>query len=400
MEAKKDHASRLSQRVLELLIEQNKAFLIQIQYFSGLLIQANLSKKTRSSLERQLIEATEKSQKISKIVENMHEVFSSQDNSQKVETVVHEDDLPVESVESSDEELSIEDLPVERLNREFEKHESEKPNLSSLILSEARIKAEVSAPRAEKEELIKNENTFFQFPLDDNLMVYSNGRSIENSSNSFQRSIWMRDDFTNSLFKQLQLQSATNTSPPENRFLKSLTKDTQSPQPIEEKKDMSESSHSQGFKTFMPDDQKMHSHQGIKKARGRYKISPPDLKHKAVQLCNATNIKDVSNLLNLPEKNIKRWIKHGAERKKGAGRRTTDPEMEIRLLEWIRKEFAKNSLVPDCRKIKNQAKAFSNNANFKASKGWCDKFVRRNSEFLCSLRLIEGSRVSAFSIKD
>lgn len=40
------------------------------------------------------------------------------------------------------------------------------------------------------------------------------------------------------------------------------------------------------------------------------------------------NIKTASEELGIPEKNIKRWLRVGPEWKKGAGRKTLDPEME------------------------------------------------------------------------
>lgn len=89
-------------------------------------------------------------------------------------------------------------------------------------------------------------------------------------------------------------------------------------------------------------------------------------------------IKEASDMLEIPEKNIKRWIKNGPERKKGAGRKTMDPIMEQNLLNWVAKKFRKTGIFPDNKEIKVQAKIFSTLDKFKASKGWCDKFLRRN----------------------
>lgn len=69
--------------------------------------------------------------------------------------------------------------------------------------------------------------------------------------------------------------------------------------------------------------------------RGRYKICSLDKKIEAIRIARIKSIKEASEMLNIPEKNIKRWIKNGPERKKGAGRKTMDPEMEHRLLQWI-----------------------------------------------------------------
>lgn len=116
-----------------------------------------------------------------------------------------------------------------------------------------------------------------------------------------------------------------------------------------------------------------------KRQRGQYKICPMEIKQEAIRLSKIHTIKEASDILNIPEKNIKRWLKNGPERKKGAGRKTMDPHMETALLNWIQEEFKRTGIFPDCRDIKNQAKSFSSNKDFKASKGWCDKFMRRNS---------------------
>lgn len=85
--------------------------------------------------------------------------------------------------------------------------------------------------------------------------------------------------------------------------------------------------------------------------------------------------------MKISEKNIKRWIKYGPERKKGAGRKKMDEDMETNLLKWIEDKFVKYKVLPDNREIKIKAKLLSSIPYFKASKGWCDKFVSRNHIF-------------------
>ena len=106
----------------------------------------------------------------------------------------------------------------------------------------------------------------------------------------------------------------------------------------------------------------------------------------AIRISRIENSKVASDLLNIPEKNIKRWLKNGPERKKGAGRKTMDPLMEQNLLNWIAEKFRKTSELPDNKELKIQAKIFSSLEKFKASKGWCDKFLRRNSRFFQHLK--------------
>jgi hypothetical protein len=124
-----------------------------------------------------------------------------------------------------------------------------------------------------------------------------------------------------------------------------------------------------------------------KRQRGTYKICAMEIKNEAIRLTRLHSLKEASEILNIPEKNIKRWLKNGPERKKGAGRKTMDPVMENRLLNWISDEFKKTNTFPDCRDVKFQAKIFSTNSDFKASKGWCDKFMRRNHRLFDNLNI-------------
>jgi len=47
-------------------------------------------------------------------------------------------------------------------------------------------------------------------------------------------------------------------------------------------------------------------------------------------------------------------------------------------LEWINARIAENGKMPPNYEIKENAKRYSSFGNFKASKGWCDKFLKRN----------------------
>lgn len=78
-------------------------------------------------------------------------------------------------------------------------------------------------------------------------------------------------------------------------------------------------------------------------------------------------------------KNVNRWIKFGPQRRSGGGRKTLDPVMESKLEKWV-KEFVKRSkYFPGRRQIAEKAKEWSMfSSSFKASKGWCDKFLKRN----------------------
>ena len=110
------------------------------------------------------------------------------------------------------------------------------------------------------------------------------------------------------------------------------------------------------------------------------------LKNEAIRLSKIKSVKEAADTLCITEKNIKRWLKNGPERKKGAGRKTMDPRMEHRLLDWIKDEFNRNKGLPDSKEIKSKARSFSENETFKASKGWCDKFLKRNDHLFNALR--------------
>lgn len=63
----------------------------------------------------------------------------------------------------------------------------------------------------------------------------------------------------------------------------------------------------------------------------------------AIRIARIKSIKSASEMLKIPEKNIKRWMKNGPERKKGAGRKTMDPIMERKLLNWVAKKYQKTN---------------------------------------------------------
>lgn len=69
------------------------------------------------------------------------------------------------------------------------------------------------------------------------------------------------------------------------------------------------------------------------------------------------------------------------------GRKLKDPQMEAKLLRWIKNFDKKNQKIPGKDKIKCIALELSTCKEFKASKGWIDKFFRRNEEFFNLIRI-------------
>jgi hypothetical protein len=123
-----------------------------------------------------------------------------------------------------------------------------------------------------------------------------------------------------------------------------------------------------------------------RRRRGPYRICPPETKEKIVDICDRLGLKKAAQVFKVPVKNIKRWIHNGPERKKGAGRKTTDPTMETAILKWITDYFDGRGQFPTFREIKLRAKHLSNHQAFLASKGWCDKFIKRNILFFKGLK--------------
>jgi hypothetical protein len=70
-------------------------------------------------------------------------------------------------------------------------------------------------------------------------------------------------------------------------------------------------------------------------------------------------------------------------RRKGGGRKTLDPQMEARLLLWLAEKTKQSGEIPTRRLIRDTALTMADpNCEFKASKGWCDKFLARNKSAL------------------
>ncbi len=98
--------------------------------------------------------------------------------------------------------------------------------------------------------------------------------------------------------------------------------------------------------------------------RGKYKIFSPMEKMRCVTLANLNGLKKASQVFQVAEKNIKRWICAGVQRKKGAGRKVQDQTMEEELLQWIEKKALKNRKFPDNKNVKAKAKSLSKVAIF------------------------------------
>lgn len=104
---------------------------------------------------------------------------------------------------------------------------------------------------------------------------------------------------------------------------------------------------------------------------------PLHVKHEAIELARKEGIKRASLLLNIHRKNIDRWMNKGFFHKKGGGRKTKDPEMENNIINKANEYMNTHKEMPPRFLVRSLARLYINDS-FKASKGWCDKFMRRN----------------------
>jgi hypothetical protein len=87
---------------------------------------------------------------------------------------------------------------------------------------------------------------------------------------------------------------------------------------------------------------------------------------------------DVANCCEVPLKSLKRWLLVGADRKKGGGRKVKDPELEQKLVDWCNRQINRGIKIKYSN-VRNIALRLSNQTDFIASKGWYEKFKRKNT---------------------
>jgi hypothetical protein len=112
----------------------------------------------------------------------------------------------------------------------------------------------------------------------------------------------------------------------------------------------------------------------------KYKMFSKDFKKNCLEKLKHKSLKEVSEECGVPLKSLKRWTIVGYERKKGGGRRIKDPEMEKKLLDWCLSQ--KNAGKLKLNTIRSKALEYSTFEDFKASKGWFEKFKKKYSNVL------------------
>ena len=125
----------------------------------------------------------------------------------------------------------------------------------------------------------------------------------------------------------------------------------------------------------------------MSRKRGPYKRYSPNKKKQALDIfysqasdeqSKKSSTKNISKSLDIPCNTLKRWIRVGIYRRKGAGRKLMDPEMEEKLYKWCKTEMKQKKGKLLGREIRKMARILSTNKDvFKASKGWLVGFLRR-----------------------
>lgn len=116
------------------------------------------------------------------------------------------------------------------------------------------------------------------------------------------------------------------------------------------------------------------------KKRGKYRMFTENEKLEIVNFACQNGVHKASQKYGVKVKKILDWKENGVQRKKGAGRKTLDPEMESKLILWIEQIIEKNKTYPTGQMIKDKALSlYTGDGKFKASKGWYDKFLKRKS---------------------
>ena len=136
------------------------------------------------------------------------------------------------------------------------------------------------------------------------------------------------------------------------------------------------------FTTSLKDSSKNQSDKiskSLRTTRGKYQMFNEDLKKEVVlSVKNGMNIRELAKKYSIPPKSIKRWIIYGPSRQKGGGRKIKDPKMEIELLKWIKENYERELVIKGS-DIQEKARTLTNFPDFKASKGWLEKFRKKHN---------------------
>ena len=115
------------------------------------------------------------------------------------------------------------------------------------------------------------------------------------------------------------------------------------------------------------------------KRRAPYRSFSYQDKLNVLQYAQEHGVEKASKEFSIRKSRIIRYQTNGiGPRARMVGRKTADPIMETKLVEWIQRYRVSQGSQPSKSEIKQQALGFSTNPNFRGSKGWCEKFLKRN----------------------
>ena len=114
------------------------------------------------------------------------------------------------------------------------------------------------------------------------------------------------------------------------------------------------------------------------KYRKHYFMFSSEAKQFCLDLINIKNLSFdiVMKMCKVPRKSLRRWSHVGCNRKKGCGRKTRNPEIENKLVEWYKEEIGGGANV-SAKMIRDKAVEISGDKDFLASKGWLEKFKKK-----------------------
>ena len=114
------------------------------------------------------------------------------------------------------------------------------------------------------------------------------------------------------------------------------------------------------------------------KYRKHYFMFTSDAKQFCLDLINKKHFSFdiVMKMCKVPRKSLRRWSYVGCHRKKGCGRKTKNPQMEEKLVQWYN-DMVKKGFCITAKMIREKAVEISDDKDFLASKGWLEKFKRK-----------------------
>lgn len=90
-------------------------------------------------------------------------------------------------------------------------------------------------------------------------------------------------------------------------------------------------------------------------------------------------IRAASQKYRIPISKINIWNRSFSKIKHARGRKPIDPYMEQKVCEWLKNQLDKGTVLTQ-KAIRDKAKKISCSNEFKASKGWLQKFFKRRPE--------------------